>query len=441
MELRDLVVTPIVIMLVLMGAYLVRPYVTDNINRRYFFPALLVKIVGALAVGVIYQFYYDDGDTFKYHSQGSRKMYEIMLNNPIDGFDLLFFGRNEWTDRYILDIPVMRDAPSFFVARIAYFFDLFTFSTYSSTAIFFALFSFLGSWFFFKTFYDIYPMFHRSIAISSFFIPSVFFWGSGILKDTITLACMGVAVYYTRRIFVEKVVSILNVALLVVSLYVIFSIKIYILLSFVPALILWVFSSNLVRIQTPILKVILLPIILILTIFFGYYSILKLGEGDNKYALDKLTVTANVTAYDIRYVTGRAAGSGYEMGEIDGSLTSVVRVLPEGINVSLFRPYLWEVKNPLMLLTACESFVLLILTLFVVFYRGRTFLKMIFEPNILFCFVFSISFAFAVGVSTLNFGTLSRYRIPLLPFYFLAIVLLLDYSKRDRKLSELDSIE
>jgi len=45
----------------------------------------------------------------------------------------------------------------------------------------------------------------------------------------------------------------------------------------------------------------------------------------------------------------------------------------------------------------------------------------------MYCFFFSIVFALFVGASTLNFGTLVRYKIPCLPFY--AISLFLIYEK------------
>jgi hypothetical protein len=47
------------------------------------------------------------------------------------------------------------------------------------------------------------------------------------------------------------------------------------------------------------------------------------------------------------------------------------------------------------------------------------------DPNLTFCLVFSIIFAFAVGISSYNFGALSRYKIPCLPFYAAALVILL----------------
>ena len=45
----------------------------------------------------------------------------------------------------------------------------------------------------------------------------------------------------------------------------------------------------------------------------------------------------------------------------------------------------------------------------------------------MYCFLFAVVFGLFVGASTLNFGTLVRYKIPCLPFY--AISLFLIYEK------------
>ena len=107
-------------------------------------------------------------------------------------------------------------------------------------------------------------------------------------------------------------------------------------------------------------------------------------------------------------------------------MSSMLRLAPAAVNVSLFRPYLWEVRNPLMLLSALESLTFLLVTIYLLLKYTRAFFKALTDSNILFCLVFSIVFAFGVGVSTYNFGTLARYKIPLLPYYALALVLLTD---------------
>jgi hypothetical protein len=141
------------------------------------------------------------------------------------------------------------------------------------------------------------------------------------------------------------------------------------------------------------------------------------------------------------YYTGRDAGSGYSLGELDGSFGSMIRLAPQAINVSLFRPYLWEVNNQFMLLSCLESTFLLGFTLLILFRENFRAFRALTQPDIFFALSFSITFAFAVGVSTYNFGTLVRYKIPLLPFFALALILIADYSRRERNVGVLEFTE
>jgi hypothetical protein len=439
METRDLLVTPIWFLLIVIVAYFIQFKVTDSIARKYFMPALLVKMAGALALGFVYQFYYSGGDTFNYHTHGSRVIWEAFGHSMDHGIKLLF--SNEDIYKYSGRILFYGDTPSFFVVQLAVFFDFLTFSSYSATALLFSVVSFIGSWMFFQTFYQQYPLHHFRLAIAAFFIPSVFFWGSGILKDTVTLACLGIATFQIYKLFIKRQMEILSILLLIVSMIAIFSIKKFILQAFLPAAIVWVMASQFDKIRSMMLRLLVVPFSICLVVFSAYYSVVKVGEGDQKYAVDKIAQTARITAYDIGFYTGRDAGSGYSIGELDGSFGGLLKVAPAAINASLFRPYLWEVRNPLMALSAAESFGLLILSFFIIVKQRQNVFRAILNPNVLFCLVFSITFAFAVGVSTFNFGTLARYKIPMLPFLLTSLFLVLSASKMDRKAPEFEGQE
>jgi hypothetical protein len=296
-------------------------------------------------------------------------------------------------------------------------------------------------WLFFKAFYELFPHLHKWIAVAAFFIPSVFFWGSGLLKDTVTLAGVGVITYTLKRMLIDHEFRISSILLFIITAYIIFSVKKYILLCFLPAAILWVYLSNLSRVRSLVLRGLLVPFILLIIAASGYWAVQRLGADDERYALSKIPQTVRITAYDIGFYTGRGAGSAYTLGELDGTFSGMIMKAPQAINVALFRPYLWEIRNPLMVLAALESFSLLLFTLYVIIRQRYALFKMLYDPNIVFCLVFCITFAFAVGLSTYNFGTLSRYRIPLLPFYVMSLVLMFDYSNRERKLERLDETE
>lgn len=443
MEARDLIVTPVWIVVIYLIAYLIRPRVTDEVNRVYFIPALTVKIIGALSVGIVYQFYYGGGDTYNYHSHGSRHVWEAFMDSPLKWFKLVFGdGLDEGgIYQYASKIAYWRDQSSYAVVRVASIFDVLTFSTYSATAILFASFSFVGVWLLFLTFYRTYQDLHRPLAMAIIFIPSVFFWGSGLLKDTLTLGCLGMATFAVHHIFILHRLSLRCILILFVAIIGLYEVKIYILMIFIPSAIGWVFLSNLELLRSIVLKAMLFPLVAAVAVITGYLALVKASEDNVKYSLNSISQTAQSTAYDILYYTGKDAGSGYSLGDLDGSFGSMVRLAPQAVNVSLFRPYLWEVNNPLMLLSGLESSFFLVYSLLILFRENIRIIRALRQPDIFFALVFSITFAFAVGVSTYNFGTLVRYKIPLLPFFALALVLIADYSKRERNVGVFELTE
>jgi hypothetical protein len=438
MELRDLVVTPIIIFLAYAGAYFVRPYLTDAINRKYYFPALTLRIAGAIALGFVYQFYYEGGDTYNYHTLGSRVVWEYFVKDPFEGLRLIFgvITDDLGVYKYSSKIIFFRDSSSYFVIRIAAFFDLFTFSSYSATAVLFGALSFFGSWAFFITFYRRYPHLHLPLAIASFFVPSLFFWGSGILKDTVSLAALGFATYLIDGLFIRRKWSFMMFVYLLLSLFIIYQVRKFILQAFIPTALIWIFFKYLMLVRSVAIRILIFPAIIALLSYLAFLSIVKVGEGDKKYSVNNLAKTAKITAYDIGFFTGHDAGSGYSLGELDGTFANMIQKAPAAINVSLFRPYLWEVKNPLMLLAAMESLALIFFTFSALFSRKTRILASLKNPDVVFLLTFSLIMAFAVGITSYNFGTLSRYRIPVLPFFLTTVVIMKSGVIRNQIFSE-----
>ncbi len=421
MEIKDLIITPIYIILLSLIAYFLRPYVTTKETRKYFLPALWVRFFGAIMLGVIYQFYYAGGDTFNYFTHGSRWIWEAFIEDPILGFKILLEpggDRVAETYNFTQHIWYYKDPHSFFVVRIAAFLGLFTFHTYSATGLLFAVFSFSGLWAFFSAVIKKYPGNAKWLAIAILFVPSVVFWGSGILKDTITLGALGWVTWACIWIIDLKGIRITYLLVLLLNCYLILSIKSYILICYLPMVFVWLYWKYQSKIRNTVVKIIVGPILLSSFGMAGFLALNQVGQYNEKYALENLAERAAITAYDIRYGWGARTGGdgGYDIGIPDGTIQGMVKLMPQAINVSLFRPYIWEVRNPLMLLAAAESVFVLILTLYLLIYK-RGILNLFNDPFLLFCFLFALLFAFAVGISTANFGTLMRYKIPLMSFY------------------------
>lgn len=152
---------------------------------------------------------------------------------------------------------------------------------------------------------------------------------------------------------------------------------------------------------------------------------------DSEYNLENLAYKSSIT-YGWIKASSTLNSSMYDIGEMDGTIEGMLWALPQAINVTLFRPYLWEVNNAFMLLSALESLFLFFFTIICIYKAGIiNILKFINNnPLLSFLIAFSLTFAFGTGVSTGNFGTLVRYKIPLIPFYTAAIIIIRDNFKK-----------
>jgi len=427
MSFQDLIITPFYILVLTIFFYFIRPFVTDRRTRKYFLPALWIRFAGALALGAVYQFYYGGSDTFNYWEHGSKWIYEAFKTDTSIGLKMLFSkgGDHVMDDTYWYSSRIWyyRDIHSYTIVRIAGFFDLFTLHTYSATSLFFSAFSFSGLWAMFFVITLKYPSQPFKLAIAILFVPSVLFWGSGILKDTITLGAIGWLTWSLFRILELKKWGFLEILIGALMSMLIFSIKIYILLCFMPLISVWLLFKNLSRVKSLLLKLLLVPLFLIVFGSAGYFTLDTISKDSKRYSIENLAQRAYITAYDIRYGWGARNGGdgGYDIGLPDGTVSGMLKLMPAAINVTLFRPYLWEARNPLMILSAIES--LMISILFLRFLYKRNFHFVLKDPFLCFCLAFVLLFSFAVGVSTFNFGTLMRYKIPILPFTLIILLL------------------
>ena len=411
-----------------------RHYPPGHPYRPYFLTGLTLKIVGAVFIGMVYEYYYQGGDTMNFfHS--TRIINSAFEDSPIKWINLLLHIPDETAlgyYKYISQINLYNDPPSYSVAALAAFLGLPLGTTYLPIAAVFAALSFTGIWALFRTFARIYPPLVKPIAVATLFIPSVVVWGSGIFKDTICLLSLGWLTYGVFQMLIQRNFRAGNLILTLLGFLLVARVKIYILVAFVPALLIWVLSLYTSRMRNAAGRFLVKLFVLSFAVLGSLYILTSLGEDVlGRYSLDNLEQTAQVTRDWIQYSSGEE-GSAYDLGKING-MPDMFLKLPQAVNVTLFRPYLWESKKLIILASALEAFLFLLVTVKVLFESGmRQCWKIIVsDPTVQFCLIFSVIFAFAVGISSGNFGALSRYRIPCLPFY--GLFLLITYHKSSEK--------
>jgi hypothetical protein len=434
LTLWDLVLTPIFLFLLILlaKAQAAKRYPKGHPLRPYFFKGLYVKFAGALFIALIYEFYYSGGDTYNYFHDA--QIINSALNDSFIKWLLLITNQSAEVHPEIYPYSsqlIFYHSPSTAsVSIIAAVCGLLNGTTYMPIALLFAYFSYTGIWAMYRTFVNIYPRLYKDLAVAFLFIPSVVVWGSAVFKDTVCMFGLGWLTYTTFRIFVNKDFSLRNILLFALSFYLIYLVKIYILLSFLPALSIWLMITYSAKVRSAGIRFIsILFLLAVWVISFFYFSRIFASEME-RYSLEKIAKTALSTRGWIAYASGDE-GSAYDLGAFEPGIGGMLQKFPQAVVVTLFRPFLWESKKVIVLLSALEALVMLYFTVYAFVSTGvkRSIQKIGKDPNLLFFLIFSLIFAFAVGVSTYNFGALSRYKIPCLPFYTAFLIIIFKHRK------------
>ena len=407
----------------------------DQRIRMLYFRAFYFKLICVFAFVTLTEFYFKGGDTGLYY-QATQDLRAAIKENP-DNFWIALTSQKLtyksplfdffYYDGYQHDITYnyMFNAANFFPPKLALIPSYLFFNSYLCISMCFAFFALGGAIRLFKTFYYYYPQYYREIAFACLFLPSVCYWSSGLLKDPICFGSVGYITYGFLNIFVRKKKYLVSALLIVACGFLLYFIKVYILLVLVMALLIWQFAEFNKLIENKTLRGIFAGMTFAGGIVLGILLVnyLTSTEAGQQYQLDNIMGQAEHQR-EMYALIARDLGGTDSYFSINTS--SPVLMLLGGIVASFYRPFIWEVSSPIVGLAAIESSIFLFLTLFFIYRRGiGKFFKIPFkEPLMLMCLIFSFVFAMAVGISSANFGALSRYKIPCIPFYLIMMVLL-----------------
>lgn len=427
----DYILLPIYILIfwLILNTYFKKRHGSNKIYKAHFNRALILKFIGCITIGMIYEYYYNGAYDGRFYFECGKLLSQYIIEYPSEFFNVMFSDLETFnaTNKEALNtynVYVYADE-SFNVAKIAAVFNIFSFNSFLPNSLFFCVIAFIGIWNLFIFFIKEYNLTPKIAGLCSLYIPSVIVWGSGIFKDTITFTALLWFFICTYYVFIKPRKLISNSIGLVISAFFIIHIKVYIIAAIVPFMILYIFNSYKNKIKHPTLKKIATPFILLLIAGSILLFLQNANEMLGRYSVDKVLNTASTTYQNITDYGG-SAGSAYTLDVDFSSPLGILLAIPTGINLTLFRPYPWEYLKPFILFASAESMLILYFTLLCFFKGGfGKALRLIWNTPILqFCLLFSFLFAFMTGVSAANFGTLVRYKIPCLPFYLLFLAIL-----------------
>jgi len=434
MDLVDFILFPIYCTLFyLIVRYRSKRY-NDPLLKIYYRNAFVVRTIACLAFS-IYLVYLSPGDSYSTYYHEASNIYEQSLK------DFSVFPKMILTSAKDIDpslfsdntigAAVFFDENNYMVVRIATVILFASFGKYLIANLIFSLLAFEGCWKLFKFFYYQYPILHKQCAIAILYFPTLIFWSSGISKEAICIAGIGYITYGCYLIFIKRIYIIRNIILVLIFLFFLSNVKIYILICFMPFLINYLIAANVILLKNRYLKMFLGPIILVVSFLIGWLFLMSNQDSLGGYALDGISESIKTEQNNFILQETTSESNFNFTTEYDGTPIGLLKLAPSAIGTTLFRPFLWEVTKLSTLLSALEASLVILLTIYVLYKTKfiHVFKIIITTPIVFFCFSFSIAFSLFVGASTLNFGSLVRYKIPAMPFYLIAMFLILYFHK------------
>ncbi len=401
---------------------------TDDELRKYFFTAFFLRMFGAVAYAMLVQYYYGYGDSFVFYYGGDFLSTRVM--EDLGNFRYFFKSASDvkaWYDFEIGNIGYsgyFGVGSNLFVMKISALLSFLSFNRYLIITLFFGFFSFAGLWRLFLVFKEINQGKQLKIlAWAVLYMPSIWFWGSGLIKDSVCIGGLGFIIHFLYVIFVKKQISIKNLLGLALLVYVVATIKSYIIIVLAVSLSTFVFYKFVSPFKNLVIRT-----FVILVFFFSMILIALVTNFDSQLQLLAEESKVQVDAYQRNYEAVQADDEEskgiVEAAKIDASIGGLLLYSPTAVFKCLFRPFIWESRKIFILFSALEASLLLFCTLFLLYkFKILGFFREVFaNPYLLFSFMITILFALIIGFTTYNFGTMARYKIILLPFFSFLLV-------------------
>lgn len=375
---------------------------------RLFWPALVIKIFAGLAMGLLYWYYYCAGDTINYFRE-SVLMADLARTDFTAYLDFLWSSDAE-------NLPLSTDnAPrAIFFTKIVSLFSLITGDNYWLIASYFSLFSFVGSWLLVKVVSRHVQVAVMPAVVAFLFFPSVVFWSSGVIKESLAMA----ALYFLSAVFLQawfhEKVKLLNWVLTILSAWILWNLKYYFAGIFfsvvITALIFRFILEKYLRPQTWVSETGSWTIILVLAL--GVVSFTHPNFYPERFAE---VIVENYHTYD------QESNNQIHFHFPQASLLYLLINAPWALISGLYRPFMWEANNILLLLVGLENF-LLVLISGAALVDIRSWRRSPFRMLIFSALVYTFLCCVFITLSTPNFGTLSRYRVAYLPYFIFLLM-------------------
>ena len=367
-------------------------------SYSYYWPALVFKLASGICLGVLYRYYFPVGDTFVYFHDGAR-LAALATDDMGSFIRLLVFDEGLETSGLVLQEP-----RALFLSKLTSLFNLLTMNNYWAIGLYYSLISFLASWYLVMRIRKNLPSVSLAAVIAFLFMPSVVFWSSGLLKESLAMAAFFLLIALFTRFWFQGRLLVWQWITGALAFIIFWKLKYYYAGVFVAV----VATSMIYR------KVMVSPVrhgaFIQSVVWIGIFllPLVMVSFLHPNFNLDRLlgVIVSNNSAYNELSQPGEYVRFFNRTADPISLLLNVPWALFSG----LFRPLFWETSSIVQFVQGAENSVLLFLAIAAIFQK-RNDSGSSHRLLILTVVAFVVLAAVLITMSAPNFGTLSRYRI------------------------------
>lgn len=391
-------------------------------DRIVFITFVLLKIGCGILIGYLYWSYYGGtGDTVYFYEQAQRLVYYYQVGR---------ISFTEWVGVAPLSLSVAEfsaqvEPRTFFFVRLMSGLYAVTqgnywlISTYLSFAAGIAAFAFVQ---------ELIKLSKRNkfiFYIAFLFIPSVTFWSSGLLKESVMAIALYVLGFFVLKWY-SKPKHWLFLVLIVVNVLVLWKIKYYIPITLIPLLVL-----TFLFYQSPAFlkginfsRKLILYFLLLITGGLAVAFIHPVFHSGRFFELIRISYDA------IAQNSGMGA---IAFQNADTDFLFFLKNLPLAWFTGWFRPFVWETSNGLAFIWALEKILFTVLAISSILLSFRLKFSQAEKWWGIAILIYTSVLSAVITLSTPNFGTLIRYEVAYIPFLWLLVLYVLNKYKQTLK--------
>lgn len=387
-----------------------------GLNNKSILLLFFIKVTAGVAIGWISLHIYGSGNDYWDVNRDGWKEYQLLLSDPREYFTNIF--RSNYGTHYggIFDSfqSFWNDLRNNIIAKIISIFDIFSRGNYYINSLFFNFFCFLGHVAFYCIFIQVYPKQKTAVIAGCFLLPSMLYFTSGIQKDGIVFISLGFLLYAVHRCLQQKNITIKRGLVIATGLVVLFFIRSYVLLSLLPALVLWILVA---RFQWAPVKSFIIGYCIAGVLLFNVNSIVP-----------SFNPLQTIVSKQADFFTLPVASTQINTDTLHPDFKSFLHNAPQALNHLLLRPYPTELPTKSLLPSIIELMGYQVLFLLFLCCRRKSPSNSN-DPFIVFGIFFTASIFLFIGYIMPNLGSIVRYRSVYLVFLITPLLCRVDWER------------